>query len=74
MAGVDIAEVAAQAAVTTLSDVDDRASKGGLGSLARNTRQQGMNSNTFKPSSFLIVEIILCYSPVIRAVTLTVVL
>lgn len=42
LAGVEIAEVAARAAVTTLSDVDDRASKG---SLMRNTRQRGMNSN-----------------------------
>lgn len=37
LAGVEIAEVAARAAVITLSDVDDRASKG---SLMRNTRQQ----------------------------------
>lgn len=40
LAGVESAGAAAQAAVTTLSEVDDNtASKGGRGSFARNTRR-----------------------------------
>lgn len=53
LAGVDIAEVAAQAAVTTLSEVENGAGKGSLGSLARNTRQEGMNSIVFLSSHYI---------------------
>ncbi|OMP11549.1 hypothetical protein CCACVL1_00449 [Corchorus capsularis] len=46
LAGVDSAEAAAQAAVTTLSGEDDSAaSKGGHASLPRNTKREDVSSN-----------------------------
>ncbi|KAK3232089.1 hypothetical protein Dsin_003970 [Dipteronia sinensis] len=40
LAGIETAETAARAAVKTLSEVDNRASKGSLGSFPRNTKQE----------------------------------
>lgn len=42
LAGVEVAEAAARAAVTTQSEVDNRISELNLSSLVRNTKHQGM--------------------------------
>ncbi|KAK2645707.1 hypothetical protein Ddye_020902 [Dipteronia dyeriana] len=42
LASVETAEAAARAAVKTVSKVDNRASKGSLGFLHRNSKQKGM--------------------------------
>jgi hypothetical protein len=45
LAGVDIAEAAARAAVTTLSQVGFRANREHLGTLAKSTKLQGIQSS-----------------------------
>lgn len=45
MAGVDVAEAAARAAVRSLSQVDHGASREHIGTLARNTEMQGITGS-----------------------------